>query len=49
MPRRKIEELKDYTSRTVHEESGGRQRPTIPEVRGGENFRISKVLDAAKK
>ncbi len=41
-----IEELKRYSSREVHEKSAGRQRPTVPSVVGGEDFRIGRVLMA---
>jgi len=38
-----IEELKEFASEMVHRESGGRQRPTIPTIRGGENFPLARV------
>jgi Caspase domain/Anaphase-promoting complex subunit 4 WD40 domain len=45
----RIEELARYVARTVHEQSGGRQRPTIPTVRGGENFPIARVPAAGHR
>ena len=33
-----IEELKEFAATQVHRSTGGRQRPTLPTVRGGENF-----------
>jgi hypothetical protein len=31
------------SARQVHERSGGRQRPTVPRIRGGEDFPLARV------
>jgi uncharacterized caspase-like protein len=41
----RIEELKDFAAREVHELSNGKQRPTFPLVDIGENFPVARVLD----
>jgi WD40 repeat protein len=38
-----IEEIKKYAEEQVLARSGGQQRPTFPEVRGGENFPVARV------
>jgi WD40 repeat protein len=38
-----VEEVLRFTQREVQDRSSGRQTPTVPDVRGGENFRLSRV------
>ncbi len=38
-----MDELLRFTHRSVHEKSGGRQRPTVPRVVAGENFPLARV------
>ncbi len=40
-----IEELKTYATAAVHERSGGRQRPTVPRIEGGEDFPLARRLE----
>ncbi len=38
-----VDELQSFVADFVHEESGGRQRPTVPRVEGGEGFPLARV------
>ncbi len=38
-----IREILDFVANAVHERTDGRQRPTLPQVTGGENFPVTRV------
>jgi hypothetical protein len=40
-----VEELRSFVEEQVHERTGGRQRPTMPKVEGGENFPLARVKE----